>query len=52
MGKRSGRVRVGLPGGEEVAELGDGFELLVVGGSGGVLERAGEEVEGVDNSVL
>ena len=53
MGKRrSGGVRLGLPAGEEIAKLGDSFELLMVSGGGGVLERAGKEVEGVDNSVL
>ena len=53
MGKRrSGGVRLGLPAGEEIAQLGDGLELFVVGGGGGVLEGAGEEVEGVDYSVF
>ena len=53
MGKRrSGRVILGLPDGEEIAKLNDGLELLVVGGGRGVLERAEEEVEGVDYSVF
>ena len=53
MGKRrSGGVRTDLPAGEEIAYFGDGFELLVVGGGGGVLDGAGEEVEGVDYPVF
>ena len=37
---------------EEITEFGDGFELLVVDGGGGVFDGAGEEVEGVDYPVF
>ena len=41
-----------LPGSEEITEVGYGFKVRVMGGHGGVLVGRGEELEGVDDSIL